>query len=146
LITGRILPVYRDVFITRQIDKLIINSPHEEPGHYRHYDRKHRIFEKRLYPGNSEGKAFFVVNYFPIVIFYCHRAYRSKTGNNAPHQPAGYFKVLLKNHKVAWTSRKNKRRVVCAEGPIRKRISVTPDMLFTWSSHLFAELEPPNEP
>ena len=31
----------------KQIDKLIINSPHEEPGHYWHYDREHRTFDKR---------------------------------------------------------------------------------------------------
>ena len=31
----------------KQIDKLIINSPYKEPGYYWHYDREHRIFEKR---------------------------------------------------------------------------------------------------
>ena len=30
-----------------QIDKLIINSPYEEPKYYWHYDREHRSFEKR---------------------------------------------------------------------------------------------------
>lgn len=30
----------------KQIDKLIINSPHEEPKFYWNYDREHRIFEK----------------------------------------------------------------------------------------------------
>jgi type III restriction enzyme len=31
----------------KQIDKLIINPPYEEPKYYWHYDRKHRSFEKR---------------------------------------------------------------------------------------------------
>ena len=30
----------------KQIDKLIINSPYEEPKYYWHYDREHRSFEK----------------------------------------------------------------------------------------------------
>jgi len=30
----------------KQIYKLIINSPYEEPNYYWHYDRKHRSFEK----------------------------------------------------------------------------------------------------
>ena len=30
----------------KQIDKLIINSPYEEPKCYWHYDREHRSFEK----------------------------------------------------------------------------------------------------
>jgi len=32
----------------KQIDKLIINSPYEEPKYYWHYDREHRSFEKRV--------------------------------------------------------------------------------------------------
>ena len=31
----------------KQIDKLIINPPYEEPKYYWHYDREHRSFEKR---------------------------------------------------------------------------------------------------
>jgi len=31
----------------KQIDKLIINSPYQEPKYYWHYDREHRRFEKR---------------------------------------------------------------------------------------------------
>ena len=31
----------------KQIDKLIINPPSEEPKYYWHYDREHRSFEKR---------------------------------------------------------------------------------------------------
>ena len=31
----------------KQIDKLIINSPYEQPKYYWHYDREHRSFEKR---------------------------------------------------------------------------------------------------
>lgn len=31
----------------KQIDKLIITSPYEEPSHHWHYDREHRLFEKR---------------------------------------------------------------------------------------------------
>lgn len=31
----------------KQIDKLIINSPYNEPKYYWHYDREHRRFEKR---------------------------------------------------------------------------------------------------
>ena len=31
----------------KQIDKLIINSPYEEPKCYWHYDREHRSFERR---------------------------------------------------------------------------------------------------
>ncbi len=31
----------------KQIDKLIINSPYEEPKYYWHYDREHRSFERR---------------------------------------------------------------------------------------------------
>jgi type III restriction enzyme len=30
----------------KQIDKLIINSPYEEPKYYWHYDREHRSFEQ----------------------------------------------------------------------------------------------------
>ena len=33
--------------MSKQIDKLIINSPYEEPKYYWHYDREHRSFEKR---------------------------------------------------------------------------------------------------
>jgi len=32
----------------KQIDKLIITSPYKEPEYYWHYDRSHRIFEKRV--------------------------------------------------------------------------------------------------
>jgi DNA repair protein RadC len=32
----------------KQIDKLIINPPYEEPKYYWHYDREHRSFEKRI--------------------------------------------------------------------------------------------------
>ena len=31
----------------KMIDKLIINSPYEEPKFYWHYDRETRTFEKR---------------------------------------------------------------------------------------------------
>ena len=31
----------------KQIDKLIINPPYEQPKYYWHYDREHRSFEKR---------------------------------------------------------------------------------------------------
>ena len=31
----------------KQIGKLIINSPYEEPKHHWHYEWEHRIFEKR---------------------------------------------------------------------------------------------------
>jgi len=31
----------------KQIDKLIINTPYQEPEYYWHYDREHRRFEKR---------------------------------------------------------------------------------------------------
>jgi type III restriction enzyme len=31
----------------KQIDKLIINTPYEQPKYYWHYDREHRSFEKR---------------------------------------------------------------------------------------------------
>ena len=31
----------------KQIDKLIINTPHKEPEHYWFYDRERRIFEKK---------------------------------------------------------------------------------------------------
>jgi type III restriction enzyme len=31
----------------KQIDKLIINSPHKEPSYYWYYEREHRVFEKR---------------------------------------------------------------------------------------------------
>ena len=30
----------------KQIDKLIINSPYEEPKYYLHYDREPRSFER----------------------------------------------------------------------------------------------------
>jgi len=31
----------------KQIDKLIINTPYEQPEDYWHYDREHRSFERR---------------------------------------------------------------------------------------------------
>jgi hypothetical protein len=33
--------------MSKQIDKLIINFPYEEPKYYWHYDREHRSFERR---------------------------------------------------------------------------------------------------